>query len=64
MLIRINIVLLFTATHIVGAVGVATRPDDGAAIDPDDGAATDPDDGQLMLALDVICSVLLYNFNV
>ena len=33
------------ATHIVGAVGVATRPDDGAAIDPDDGAAIDPDDG-------------------
>jgi hypothetical protein len=39
-------------------VGVAERPDDGAAIDPDDRAAEIP---IVVVTLDVICSVLLYN---
>ena len=39
-------------------VGVAARPDVGAAIDPDDGAAEIP---VVVVTLDVICSVLLYN---
>ena len=39
-------------------VGVAARPDDGVAIDPDDRAAEIP---VVVVTLDVICSVLLYN---
>ena len=39
-------------------VGVAARPDDGAAIDPDDRAAEIP---VVVVTLDVSCSVLLYN---
>ena len=43
---------------IIGAVGVATRPDDGVANDSDDGAADVPIG---VVTLDVSCSVLLYN---
>ena len=43
---------------IIGAVGVATRPDDGVAIDPDRGEADVP---VVVVTLDVICSILLNN---